>query len=309
MTVEQDLQDFKAFDVDQALGSLWVFKKRPTTGQTNPFTAVSVVMSGALMDQLKELAKMYQASHTATEEYSLLSQPSEGGFLTVSRGQTLFPSLQGLVDRPSEECLVKNVKQLNNAAGYVLRLRHGQSVVYCVKKANADWGTRKKKGMMNIFFTEAGLDILENPSFSISRSFDFFVVDETVFMNSKPAFESLLNHKDTYEEAYASLKQEPGFSAAISDFAVFDAFIGKNATHLRRMAVIKARGYYKNPDYMTRLREINGLRSWGIQFDDQGRIVATPETMRDILHVLLDHRLRSELSENQYDVPSTTPVR
>ena len=74
------------------------------------------------------------------------------------------------------------------------------------------------------------------------------------------------------------------------------------------MAVIKARGYYQNPDYMARLRQINGLRNWGIQFDDEGRIVATLETMSDILHVLLDHRLRSELSDNQYDVPSTTPV-
>ena len=274
----------------------------------NPFTAVSVVMGEALRDQLKELAKNYQTSHTLAEEYSLLSQTTEGGFLAVSRENTLFPSLQGLIDLPLEECLVKNVKQLNNAAGYVLRLRHGESVIYCVKKANADWATRKKKGMMNIFFTEAGLDIMDSPSFSISRTFDFFVVGESVLMTSKPAFESLLNHKDTYEEAYAALKIEPGFSAAIADFAVFDVFIGKNATHLRRMAVIKARGYYNNPDYMTRLREINGLRGWGIQFDDQGRIVATPEKMRDILHVLLDHRLRSELSDNQYDVPSTTPV-
>jgi len=265
-------------------------------------------MSDALRDQLKEVATSYQTSHTIAEEYNLLSQPSEGGFLAVSREETLFPGLQGLIDQPLEECLVKNVKQLNNAAGYVLRLRQGDSVIYCVKKANADWATRKKKGMMNIFFTAAGLDIMDSPSFSISRSFDFFVAGENVFMCSKPAFESLLNHRDTYEEAYGELKQEPGFSAAIADFAVFDAFIGKNATHLRRMAVIKARGYYQKPDYMARLREINGLRGWGIQFDDLGRIVASPEKMRDILHVLLDHRLRSELSENQYDVPSTTPV-
>lgn len=308
MTIAQDLQAFGAFDVTQAVASLWVFKKRPATGQMNPFTAVSVVMSDTLRDQLKELASSYQTSRTIAEGYNLLSQPGEGGFLAVSRVETLFPSLQGLIDQPLEECLVKNVKQLNNAAGYVLRLRHGESVIYCVKKTNADWATRKKKGMMNIFFTEAGLDIMDNPSFSISRSFDFFVVGENVLMTNKPAFESLLNHKDTYEEAYAALKQEPGFSAAIADFVVFDAFIGKNATHLRRMAVIKARGYYSNPDYMTRLREINTLRAWGIQFDDQGRIVATPEKMSDILHVLLDHRLRSELSDNQYDVPSTTPV-
>lgn len=265
-------------------------------------------MGDALREQLKGLVRVYQSSHTLAEEYSLLSQTSERGFLAVPSENTLFHNLQGLVDQPLEECLVKNVKQLNNAAGYALRLRLGESVIYCVKKANADWATRKKKGMMNIFFTETGLDIMDNPSFSISRSFDFFVVGGCVFMTNKSAFESLLNHKDTYEEAYAALKQEVGFSAAIANFAVFDAFIGKNATHLRRMAVIKGRGYYNNPNYMTRLREINTLRGWGIQFDEQGRIVATPEKMRDILHVLLDHRLRSELSDNQYDVPSTTPV-
>lgn len=308
MTVAEDLKTFGDFDVGEATASLWVFKKRPTTGAINPYTAVSVLMSDTLRGQLKEIVTRYQQSHTVCEEYNLLSQPSEDGFLSVPCEGTLFQSLQRLIDQPLEECLVKNVKQLNNAAGYVLRLRHGESLLYCVKKTNADWATRKKSGMMNIFFTEAGLDIIENPSFSISRSFDFFVAGTHVFMSNKSAFESLLNHKDTYEEAYAELKQEPGFSGAIADLTVFDSFIGKNTTHLRRMAVIKARGYYQNADYMARLREINAVRGWGIQFDDQGRIVATPEKMRDILHVLLDHRLRSELSENQYDVPSTSLV-
>lgn len=308
MTIEQDLQAFRSFDVTRAVGSLWVFKKRLANGQMNPFTAVSVLMGDSFRDQLKELVSNYQSSHTIAEKYNLLSQVSEGGLLAVSRLETLFPSLQKLIDQPLEESLVKDVKRLNNAAGYVFRLRFGESVIYCVKKTNADWTTRKKKGVMNLFFTETGLDIIESPSFSISRSFDFFVVGEHVFMSSKPAFESLLSHKDTYQDAYAALKLEPGFSAAIADFSQFDAFVGNNSTHLRRMAVIKARAYYNNPDYMVRLREINKLREWGIQFDDLGRIVATPEKMRDILHVLLDHRLRSELSENQYDVPSTTPV-
>jgi hypothetical protein len=53
---------------------------------------------------------------------------------------------------------------------------------------------------------------MDDPSFSISRQFDFFVTGAHVFMTSKAAFESLLNHKDSYEEAYAQLKQEPGFA-------------------------------------------------------------------------------------------------
>ncbi|WMY11062.1 Kiwa anti-phage protein KwaB-like domain-containing protein [Paraburkholderia phenoliruptrix] len=309
MTVAEDLRAFGEFEVGQSTASLWVFKKRPVTGKMNSFTSVSVLMSDALRQQLKELVSGYQARHTIADQYNLLSQPSEDGFLSVAREETLFQDLKQLVDQPLEECLVKNVKQLNNAAGYVLRLRHRESVLYCVTRTNADWATRKKKGTLNIFFREAGLDIMDSPSFSIARRFDFFVTGDHVFMTSKSAFESLLNHRDSYEEAYADLKAEPGFAAAIADLTPFDAFVGKNATQLRRMAVIKARGYYKNPNYMARLREINALRNWGIDFDGQGRIVATPETMRDIMHILLDHRLRSELSENEYDVQSTTPVR
>jgi hypothetical protein len=181
------------------------------------------------------------------------------------------------------------------------------STVAKSKGSYPSWVKIESAGWVRIQLART-LDIMDSPSFSISRSFDFIVVGGSVLMASKAAFESLLSHKDTYEEAYAELKQEQGFAAAIADFAVFDAFIGRNATHLRRMAVIRARGYYQNPNYMARLREINGLRNWGIQFDAEGRIVATQETMSDILHVLLDHRLRSELSDNQYDVPSTTPV-
>jgi hypothetical protein len=308
MTIAEDLQSLSGFNVGRATASLWIFKKRPVTGAMNPFTAVSVLMSDALRDQLKGLVTGYQASHTDAEEYGLLAQPSEGSFLCVSREGTLFPHLQALIDQPLEECLVRNVKQLNNAAGYVLRLRDGDCLLYCVKKTTPDWATRKKKGVMNVFFTEAGLDIVDDPSFSIARQFDFFVTGENVLMASKAAFESLLSHKESYEEAYAELKAEPGFAAAISALAPFDAFVGRNATHLRRMTVIKARGYYKNPDYLARLREISALRGWGIEFDERGRIVPTPERMRDILHVLLDHRLRSELSDNQYDVPSTSLV-
>jgi hypothetical protein len=80
MTVEQDLQALGNFNVTEAVASLWVFKKRPATGQMNPFTAVSVLMSDSLRDQLKALASSYQTSHTIAEEYNLLSQTCEGGF-------------------------------------------------------------------------------------------------------------------------------------------------------------------------------------------------------------------------------------
>ncbi len=308
MTITEDLQAFREFDATAASVSLWVFKKRPVSGGINPFTTVSVLMSDTLQKQLKDLVVGYQDSHTTEEAYTLLAQTSEGGFLSFVGSETLFPELQSLIDQPHEEHLANGVKQLNNAAGYVFKLRWQNKLLYCVKRTSSDWATKKKKGYMNIFFKESALDIIEDPSFSIARQFDFFVVGNHVLMANKAAFESLLNHRDSYEEAYAELKQEEGFIAAISDMAPIDAFVGTNATQLRRMTVIRARGYYKNPNYLIRLREASSTREWGIQFDDSGRIVPTEETMRSIMHILLDHRLRSELSENQYDVPSTSLV-
>lgn len=309
MPFDQDMQDFGSFDVDLADASLWVFKKRPAPEQQNTFTASSVLMGEELREELRKIVGRYQESCTLAEEYGLLAQVNEDGFLAADRENSIFSDLQGLIDRPLEECLARKVKQLNNAAGYVFRLEHNALVLYCVKKAGADWATRKKKGLMSVLFDQAEMEIVDTPSFSIARIFDFFVIGSSIFITNKAAFESLLSHKETYQGAYLALKQEPGFSAAIASFQIFDQFIGNNATHLRRMAVIKVRGYYNNPDYMARLRQINQLRNWGIQFDAQDRIVPTADKMRDILHILLDHRLRSELSENDYDVPATTPVQ
>ncbi len=308
MKIAQALQSFRDFDVAQSKPTFWVFKKRATSTKSDLFTAVSVIMGKEFRAQLKDIVKHYQSSHTLVESYSLLSQPCEDGFLAEPCEKTLFPSLQKLIDQVPEECLSKSVKELNNAAGYVLRLRHNDQVIYCVKKAGTDWATRKQKGVMNIFFIDSGLELMDSPSFNVSRQFDFFVVGENALIANKLAFESLLSHRAAYEKMYAELKREPGFASAIADFAVFDSFIGKNRTHLRRMAVIKERGYYNKPDYMERLRQVNNQRGWGIIFDGQGRIVPTLDKMRVILHVLLDHRLRSELSDNQYDVPSTTTV-
>lgn len=308
-TAMDEIKHFREFNAEGASASLWVFKKRPVKDNANPFRAVAVNVSGELEAQLKQVVKDYQTTVTSAESYGLLAQPGEGEFLTIPAGDTLFSELETLVDRPLEENLASKINQLNNAAGYTLRLHSNGKTLYCIKKTNSDWATRKKKGWMNVVFDHAELEILDNPSFTIARQFDFFVVSNTILMTNKRSFESLLSHKESYEEAYDELKQEESFAAAISNMVVVDAFIGNNATHLRRMAVIRARGYYNNPRYMQRLKAINELRGWGILFDEQGRIVPTTETMRDILHILLDHRLRSELSDEEYDVPSTSPVK
>lgn len=308
MTIQEDFTAFQAFQSAEGSASLWVFKKRPIADDANPFRAVSVMMSEELEAELRAVVYGYQQTFGEASPYNLLAQTNEGGFLGASKAETLFPELEELVNQPAHEHQITSVKQLNNAAGYVFRIRVGDAVLYCAKKASPDWATKKKNGMMSLLFKDATLDIQDAPSFSIARSFDFFALNESILMANKAAFESLLNHKATYVEDFAALRVQPNFVAVFSNLEHVVAYVGNNAIQLRRMTEIKKRAYYNNAGYMQRLREVSALRGWGIAFDADGKISPTAETVKDIIQVLLDHRLRSELSEKQYDVPSTIPV-
>ena len=59
---------------------------------------------------------------------------------------------------------------------------------------------------------------------------------------------------------------------------------------------------------MRNLRQRYAEYRLNIIFDEYGKIVPTPETCRDIMTALLDHRLGSGFSGYIYDVPDAVPV-
>lgn len=74
------------------------------------------------------------------------------------------------------------------------------------------------------------------------------------------------------------------------------------------MAEVQERGYYTDATFMERLRHVNQERQWNIVFDDDGKIVPSVESVRAIIQVLLNHRLHSELTGHDFDVPSASPI-
>jgi hypothetical protein len=84
--------------------------------------------------------------------------------------------------------------------------------------------------------------------------------------------------------------------------------VGENKIQLRRASAIHQKGHYRDAEFMTRLREQHLNFGFAIQFDDNGRIIATPETCDEIVTALLDHRLSSAFSMRVYDVPSAIPI-
>jgi hypothetical protein len=100
---------------------------------------------------------------------------------------------------------------------------------------------------------------------------------------------------------------DPEFSEIFSDVAAITKFVGHSKAQLRRAIAIRGKWHYKDPAFSERLREQWAAMNLAIAIDE-GKIVPTSESCRDVFQAPLDHRLDSRLSLKMYDVRSTEPV-
>jgi hypothetical protein len=300
------LAQLRAFDVENAAFSMWTLKK--SNSRQNRFRARAVVVSDDLRAELKQIATDAIQRREEVEDYGLLAQTNDTSCLHLGADETLFPMIEALVNQPPDEHLIENAEDLLGSAAYLVRMEHQGNTLHCVCRLAGDWTTKERRTRKNVIFRRSELDLAQDDVFTISKHFDFFVLNQDVLVVTQKNFESLLEYKTTYINSFAELKADRGFQSAFADMAALETFVGINTTHLRRMAVVQERGFYNNPAYMQRLVAVNEARGWNITFDDDGKIIASAETARSIIHVLLNHRLRSELSETDFDVPSASPV-
>lgn len=306
MPGQEALAQLRAFDVENASLSMWTLKK--SSGKNNRFRAQAVVVSDDLRTELKRIAANAIERREEVEDYGLLAQTNETSCLHLGADETLFPMIEALVDAPPDEHQVVHAEDLLGSAAYLVRMEHQANTLYCVCRLSGDWTTKERRTRVKVVFTRTELDLAQDDVFAISKHFDFFVLNDDILVVNPKNFESLLEYKTTYINSFAELKADIGFQSAFADVSALETFVGTNTTHLRRMAVVQERGFYNNPAYMQRLLVVNQARGWNIAFDDDGKIIASVETARPIIHVLLNHRLRSELSETDFDVPSASPV-
>lgn len=307
MNADQTLDALHEFDIASASLSVWTFKK--SLGKAGRFRAQSVVATQELIAEIKDIASARINRCVEADNYDLITQINEASCLFLEADETLFPQLQNVVDLPPEENLVNKLSDLQGSLGYVARLAHGDDVLYCVSKLGGDWQLKKRRQHINLILHENRLDLANDEAFTISKTFDFFVLNENILVVNRASFESLLEYKQTYINSFSELRADQSFLSVFSDVALLIEHVGTNTMHLRRMAVVQERAFYSNAQFMDKLREINQTRSWNIDFDAGGKIVPSLESIRTIIQVLLNHRLHSEITGHDFDVPSASPVK
>ncbi|MCE4071531.1 MULTISPECIES: Kiwa anti-phage protein KwaB-like domain-containing protein [Pseudomonas] len=305
MTAPQALAKLREFDLERAELSVWAFKKSTSNAR---FRASSVVATPELRAELKSLAGQCIRRCTEVDDYGLLASTNENSCLHLESDETIFSALEDLVRRPPEEHLIEDVAGLEGSVGYLVRMTFGDDSLHCVCRLASDWKIKKRSSVLNLVLNRNELDLAGDQAFSIPKRFDFFVINDDILVVHKAAFESLLEYKQTYVTSFAELQADVGFQGVFADMAVLVEYVGTNTTHLRRMAVVQERAHYQDPGFMERLRQVNQERQWNIEFDADGKIIPSMETARAIIQVLLNHRLHSELTNNDFDVASASPI-
>jgi hypothetical protein len=301
-----DFSDWRSFNYPEATVQLWVFKKSTTQAK---FRAWHVRTAEEIEGLFRQAVLNGVESTTEEIAYSPIAQNNESSCLShpLEESEGLV-ALLNLVDMPEAENVDAELKHLKGAAGYIVKFQHGDSTVYAIRRTAPSWRPQVKRSFINAVFHNGELSITPEVTFSFDAFFDFYSINETVFVKSKRAYESTMSEKKTYQKNFDALSVDPAFTSIFSDIQPLKDYVGDNAIQLRRIAVIQSKGLYLRQDFPQKIRSVNDARNYGLNFDGNGRLIVCAITAKTIMQILLDHRLLSEITETIYDVPDTETV-
>ncbi|MDO4695937.1 MAG: DUF4868 domain-containing protein [Neisseria sp.] len=161
---------------------------------------------------------------------------------------------------------------------------------------------------INAIFENGELSATPEETFSFDEYFDFYCMNQAIFIKSKRAYESATSDKKSYQRNFDSLSIDPSFTDIFDDIQPLKAYVGTNAIQLRRMTVIQDKALYLQPDFLIKVNQINTNRNFGLNFSENGKLIICNNTVKTIIQILLDHRLLSEITEKIYDVPDAEAI-
>lgn len=302
------LDELNAFNIENSEITLWTFKKQSPKDLPPKFNGHWIDTTDEMDAELRAIVTQQRDTISEAIQYSLLAENNEASVLSISADETHAGLLadQFAAELPAKK--TRDVKTIFNAGFYVIKLVQGENTLFTVRKTDATWRSKSVNNIVTAFFSDAQLDVAPDDNFRIHKNIDFFGINGSLFVKNKRNFESVLNYKAAHEQDYAEMAIEDEFIAVFVGLDELTRFIGSNKIQLRRMSAIRQKGFYSDNKFMDNLRNLYKKYGLNLQFDDQGRIVPTADSCRDIIAALLDHRLHSGFSDNIYDVPDATRV-
>jgi len=306
MTVKTKFKSLKSLNLQSNYVSLAVIKEYKKQ-RISQYDVKYVQIDKPLEARLKGIILHKIENAKSFEEYTFdCPEPEEDLLRTIDSDSTDFNRIMAILDELNpEEDIIESLDELVKAKSYMIILRNDTGIqVIGFKTIPENWKMKREKGLISLLFKENQFVDLDNENvFSISSSIDFLFYDEVLFILSKKDFETGLNFREGMLAKADALYKEDQIINLFINLDVLINRVGDNQRYLKKIATIKNLGYYRDQQFLQNLKLVNDKKNWGIDF--QGvQIVITEETLDDILTILQNKRLHSELSEEDFDVES-----
>lgn len=274
------------FPIDQSIASLWVFKSSLKRG-------FSVRLSAELSEALKAIKVSILSEVAQVIDYDAGADFSKDTLMKLTGPIENWSAIAELMNAPVEDRLVRSINGLQNNYAYVVVFLHEGRKLYAVKKVSSNLGAKKSTKFLSAMFSNDTLDISNNLIFSIARYFDFFVLDDFFYILHREQFETILGFKEHYRISFGDLLREADFTKRFDKLEILANYVGDSSIHLGRMSAIKEKRKYADDVYWQRVVSLNQSEGWGIQIDASNRFVIEDGSVRDLVSILLGHRVKS----------------
>ena len=306
---KQILKSLKGIDLSNSNVSLAIVKEYKRD-RVSHYDVKYVPIDGKLEKRLRIMVINHIGNSNTVEEYSYdCSEPETDQVKAIAYEETDFYKIKKkLVDLNPEEDVIENVDELIKAKAYIIILRNQEGIqVVGFKTLPENWKMKRSKGLIPLLYKDNRFEDLEEENvFSISNFIDLFYFNEVLFILSKKEFERGLNFREGMINNANALFAEVVTLNLFVNIDMLTTRVGNNQRYLRKIATIKNLGHYKNPLFLQRMQQLSKQKGWNIQFEN-GQILFTDDSIDDILTILQNKRLHSELTDEDFDVESAKP--
>jgi hypothetical protein len=303
------LNELKGLDLSKTRVHLIIVREYKQA-RTSRYILRYVDTDKSLNKRLRGIVMAEIAKAQEVEGYAFDAPEPEGGLIrSIDYAETDFHKMYEQYDRLNpEEDKIADVKELARAKGYMIVLTGKDKEVIGYRRIPESWKPVEDRNLFSVLFHDKTFVDLEDENvFSIANSIEMFYFRETVFILSMQGFEKAMNFREGMMDRAEVLYGEFAEQALFVDLNFLKSKVGNNQRYLRQLAIIENKGYYKDQAFLDTLRVLSAQKHWNIQFVD-GQIQITDDNFNDVLTLLQNRRLHSEITNEDFDVGNAKPV-
>lgn len=270
-----------------------------------------VPVSEPLEEKLRAIMTGHIRSANSITGYSYdESEPTDTELQSIHYKETDFQKIfDKLLPLDPEQDTVANEDELVMAKSYMIILsQDGVIKTIGFRVLPENWKAKKAKGLISMMYKDYRLEDLDSrPIFSIAKNIDFIFHNNYLLIISKKLFEAGLNFRDGMLRKADEFYEEVIESDLFINVDLLKNRVSNNLRYLKKIATVKNLGFYNDANFIQKMELLSDSKNWGITFQD-GKIVLNETNLDDVLSILQNKRLHSELTEEYFDVGSVRPL-